>query len=166
MGDLILIFSVGIIIWWIFSSRKNRRSNQSGMTDTQRLWHANKAREQLENMSRDLTESFDRLDSPTRKSLQRLMAMREYIETHKRPFKFDEWLLWGIDPRCVRKYMTWAILYFGCSFLPLLWGWPVNLFFMMGFWLYLDIMFYKQELELKVTVWNPEWHEKFGENNK
>jgi len=166
VGDLILIFSVGLIIWWIFSSRKNRRSDRSGMTDTQRLWHANKAREQLEGMSKDLTESLEGLDPQTRQALQRLMAMREYINTHKRPFKFSEWLLWDVDPRLIRRYSFWAIIYFGGSFLPLLWGWPINLFIMMGFWFYLDVMIYKQQLELEITEWNPEWHEKFGENNK
>jgi len=169
--DLILILSVGVIIWWIFSKSKNRSGNidssdQSGLTETQRRWRANKAREQLGQISDDITKSFDGLDPQTRQTLQKLMDMREYIVIHKRPFKVGEWLLWDVDPRFIVRYTTWAIFYFGCSFLPLLWGWPVNLFIMMMFWLYLDIMFYKQQLELEVTKWNPEWHEKFGENDK
>lgn len=169
MGDLILILSIGFIVWWIFSKPKNRRpdhSNQPDLTDTQRRWHANKARERIEDINNDLTKNLEGLDAPTRQALQKLMEMRDYITAHKRPFKFSEWLMWDIDPRLVRRYSFWAILYFGGSFLPLLWGWPVNLFIMMGFWFYLDIKFYKQQLELEITEWNPEWHEKFGEKDK
>lgn len=171
MGDLILIFSVGLIIWWIFSSRKNRgtgvdSSGRAGMTETQRRWHENKAREQLEHISNEITESLDRLDAPTRQTLQKLMDMREYIDAHKRPFTLGEWLVWDIEPQIIKKYCTWAAIYFGFGFLPLLWGWPVNLVFMMGFWLYLDVMLYKQKLVSEVTEWNPEWHEKFGDKHK
>ncbi len=169
MGDLILILSVGLIIWWFFSPSKKRRSdhsNQPELTDTQRRWHASKARERLEDMSKDLTKCLEGLDPQTRQDLQKLMDMRDYITAHKRPFKFSEWLVWGVEPQFLTNYCTWAVVYFGGSFLPLLWGWPVSPFVMMLFWLYIDSMFYKQKLVLEVTEWNPEWHEKFGEKDK
>lgn len=169
MGDLILILSVGFIIWWIFSPSKKRRfdhSNQSELTDTQRRWHANKARERLEDINNDLTKSLEGLDAPTRQALQKLMDMRDYIVAHKRPFKFSEWLMWEVEPQFLKKYCTWAVVYFGGSFLPLLWGWPISIFFIALWWLIIDSMFYKQKLVLEVTEWNPEWHEKFGEKDK
>lgn len=165
MGDLILILSVGLIIWWIISPSKNRRpdrSDQSDLTDTQRRWRANKAREQLGHINDDIAKSLEGLDATTRQALQKLMAMRDYIAAHKRPFKFSEWLMWEVEPRFIGKYCSWVILYFSISFVPLLWGAPVSLFFMMGFWFYFDSMLYKQKLVLEITEWNPEWHEKFG----
>ncbi|KKK80661.1 hypothetical protein LCGC14_2821260 [marine sediment metagenome] len=171
MGDLILIFSVGVIIWWIFFSRKKRGTgvdspDRDGLTETQRRWHENKARERLEHISNDITESLDRLDTPTRQTVQKLMEIQEYVATHKRPFTISEWLVWDIEPQFVKKYCTWAAVYFSISFLPLLWGWPVNLVIMMGFWLYLDSVLYKQKLISEITEWNPEWQEKFGEKDK
>ena len=166
MGDWIWIFLAGYSIWWLLSKRKQQSSNDSQMTDTQRRWREYRAIEESKRASDENDNQLEGLDPTTRSALQKLLAMRDYINAHKRPFKFSEWLLWGIDPRFVRRYSTWAILYFGCSFLPLFWGWPVNLVFMMGFWMYLDIMFYKQELVMKVTEWSPEWNEKFGKNNK
>lgn len=171
MGDLILIFFIGIIVWWIFMKPKNRSGNINSsngvqLTDTQRRWHANKARERIEDINNELTKNLEGLDVPTRQALQKLIDMRDYIVVHKRPFKFSEWLVWDVESRFVRKYCTWMIVYYAASFSPILWGWPVSIFFITLWWLIIDRMFYKQKLVLEVTEWNPEWHEKFGEDDK
>ncbi|KKN00265.1 hypothetical protein LCGC14_1139560 [marine sediment metagenome] len=168
MSMLIIAFIILLVVWFAAKSQKpkNRRSGQPELTDTQRRWHANKARERLEDINNNLTKSLERLDAPTRQTLQKLMDMRDYIAAHKRPFKFSEWLMWEVEPKFLTKYCTWMILYYAVSFSPMLWGWPVSIFFMTVWWLIIDSMFYKQKLVLEVTEWNPEWHEKFGEKDK
>lgn len=166
MGDLILLLSVGLIVWWLFSPSKKRRSGQSEMTDTQRHWHANKVRNQLEHISNDFEKMLEGLDDETKRTLQKLTEMRNYITAHKRPFNLSEWLFWDIEPQFIGKYFAWAVPYFVVCLLPILWGLPVDLFFIMIFWVYIDVTLYKRKLILEVTEWNPEWNEKFGEKDK
>ncbi len=172
MGDIILWFSIGLIVWWIFSSKKKKTSpkDDPNLTETQRRWQAYRASEaakqQLEHGADEYNERLEGLDDTTRQALQKLLEMRDYINTHKRPFKFSEWLMWEVEPLFLKKYCSWMILYFAASFSPMFWGWPVSIFFVMLWWLIIDSMFYKQKLVLEVTEWNPEWHEKFVEKDK
>lgn len=167
-GMLIIALIILLAVWFAAQSKmlKNRHSNQSNLTDTQRRWRANKTRERIEDINNEITKNLEGLDAPTRQALQKLMDMRNYIVVHKRPFNLSEWLFWDIEPQFIGKYCAWTIPYFVICLLPILWGLPVDLFFIMGFWFYLDSMLYKQKLVLEVTEWNSEWHEKFGEDNK
>lgn len=163
--DLIFILLAGYAVWWVFSSKKRqqKQSDRSNMTDTQRKWHEYRLTQQIKDGTNELDDRLQNLDPKVRTALQKLMEMNKYIATHKRQFVLSEWAVWNVEPQFIAKYCTWMVLYFVVSFTPMFWGWPVNLFFVAMWWLFIDVMFYKQKLVLEITEWNPEWKEKFGE---
>ena len=87
----------------------------------------------------------------------------QYIRKNIRPFKFGEWLAWPVEPPMVKNYLMRMgvifVIFFGS---PLFLGWPLMIELIIGIIAWTDYGMYRYKLVLEVTLWNPEYMERFG----
>lgn len=92
----------------------------------------------------------------------KLIEMRQYIGQHKRPFRILEWLLTPVDPRIVKSYIFYMCFCIGLPIFGLLFlGLPIFVEYILLSVLIIDLLNYNNQLLLEVTLWNPEFREKF-----
>lgn len=142
--DFFLII-VGIIIFWFVFKNKKQNNDDQNLTETQQKWRSqNNAHRSPE--------------------IEKTIQMNDYIIRYKRPFRVLEWLLTPVDPRIGLSYI------FNISMILTVFvgGW---LFFefklhadlMLISVLIVDFISYNKQLLCEVTIWNPEFREKFME---
>ena len=141
--DFFLIIVGIIVFWFVFKNRK--QGDDSHLTETQKRWRGQR----------------DSYQSPEQ---NKNTEMGEYILRYKRPFRILEWLLTPVDPRLGFSYilnisMILTIFVGGW----LVFGLPIHSYFMLIIILFIDFLSYNKQLLCEVTIWNPEFREKFME---
>ena len=187
--EIILIVALGYLLWKVIGPKINSGSEDGdeprNLTETQKRWREQnwlpnrdehrdpRVDDQVQltdaqiewRQKRDM-ERLKEFHGEQADTQQRFQAMGDYIEQNMRKFNIWEWLFWQIDLRFFGAYMIYIapMVIFGVM-LPLLLGWPVLWLVVAGFIIYSDVKAYQRHRLMEVTVWNPEWHEKFVDSS-
>ncbi len=190
LGDLILFAAVGYLLWKILGPKTDGQSGEGEdenqprqLTETQKRWHELKKsnpnpesdyedsnaerplsdtqREWRERRNSEITREYHKNEGDR---VQRTKDMESFIRQNLRPFNVWEWLYWPVELRFLGAYMIHIlpILVLGIL-VPIMFGLPVVWWVVAGVLVYIDIRAYQRYLMFAATIWNPEWHKRFGE---
>ena len=193
LGDFILWAAVGYFLWKIIGPKTDGQSEEGEdenqprhLTETQKKWReqnwlANKnpndihndedpeaqrplsdtQREWRERRNAAITSEYFKNEGDR---VQKIKEMENFIRQNLRPFNVWEWLYWPVELRFLGAYMVHIlpILVLGIL-VPIMFSIPVVWWVVAGVLVYIDIRAYQRYLMLEATIWNPEWHKKFGQ---
>lgn len=157
IGDLILFGIIGFILYKMMNAKKTTENQDSEegefqLTEVQKEWRRKRAMEKMSQEHQGLHEQADVI-----------LQQNQYILDNIRPFNFYEWLAWAVQPELFQFYLSVTLpMFLIGTFGPLFFGFAPLFFVVAPVVLFYDIRAYKQMRICEVTIWNDEWHKKFG----
>lgn len=163
--DLLIAFFIGYFLWKLIKvimspSSKSSMMSEDGrpLTDTQIRFRQQTALYNEANKDQliDHTQHFT-------SEQQKLIEMSRYVQENIRPFNWIEWLISSVDSRLAMRYiLNMSTLFIFMIAVPLYMDWLVMTTAFSVFVVFYDWLMYRQQRLLEVTIWNPEFREKFS----
>jgi len=157
LGDLILFALIGFLLYKMLKRNKpseNSEFQDDGreLTETQKIWRKKRLEDMIETNQREQSEN--------------MRAVNEsivYVQKNIRPFNFYEWLIWGVQPELFQAYlMSVVMMFLVVAIVPIFIGFKPIWWVVTAFLIFYDIKLYNKMRILEVTLWDDEWHKKFG----